>query len=378
MLFAVPLAPGTARAEPECAPAAKDSVAGVPWAQQRLAPEQAWGLTRGGGELVAVVGTGVSSGAPALKGSVLAGRDVRTGGRADSDCPGHGTFVAGLIAASPQPKQGLAGVAPAARILPVRVTDDQDDVDAAMLARGIRAAVDGGAGVVAVTVSAGSGTKALRAAVAYAKKHDVVLVASTDRPSTLTSDSTVAYPAALPGVLAVASVSAEGSVSNAAGSGRPLLAAPGENLISVAPKGSGQVSAGGSGVATGFAAGAAALVRAYRPDLTAPQVIARLEATADHPSGDLPDAGLGYGIVDPTSAVTTDLTSEEDYRADSLVSPVLDVPLATSPDTGPRSVALLVSGVALGSTTLVALVFSLVREARRRRRQPVPVPSGGS
>ncbi|GLY28933.1 peptidase S8 [Kineosporia sp. NBRC 101731] len=360
----------------DCAPAAKESLPGIPWAQQRLAPAQVWTLARGDGELVAVIGTGVSAKAPALKGAVLAGRDVRTGGRADSDCSGHSTFIAGLVAARERPKQGFAGVAPGVRVYPVRVTDDKDRVEAADLAEGIRAAVDAKAGVVAIGVSVGGPTTALRAAVQYAAKHDVVLVASTDAPSRVDSDSTTAYPAALPGVLAVASVAQTGAVSNAAGTGAALVAAPGENLISVAPRGQGQVSGSGSNIQVGLAAGAAALVRDYRPRLKAPQVIARLETTADHPSGPLPDAALGYGILDPASAVSTDLPAEEDYWADPPASASLDVPLATLPDTGARTVALLVSGAALGVSVLLAVVFALVREARRRRRHAVTPPLG--
>src|SRR6266550_24709 len=162
----------------QCVPAVNDVFRQLPWAQQRLAPERAWMLTRGGSVTVAVLDTGVSRSAPALAGRVLPGRDVRTGGPADSDCAGHGTFVAGLIAARPVGATPFAGVAPDARILPIRVADEGSDVHPDLLAKGIQAAVQGGATVIAVVATAPFGSPALRQAVALADERGAIVVAS--------------------------------------------------------------------------------------------------------------------------------------------------------------------------------------------------------
>jgi subtilisin family serine protease len=149
-----PVRPADALAAPagqrRCAAASTTVARAVPWAQQRLAPQRVWMLTRGQAVTVAVVDTGVSRSAPALAGRVLAGKDVLTGGPGDDDCAGHGTFVAGLVAAGQLAGTGFAGVAPDARILPVRVTDQAGDVHPDVLAAGVTAAVDGGGTVIAV------------------------------------------------------------------------------------------------------------------------------------------------------------------------------------------------------------------------------------
>jgi type VII secretion-associated serine protease mycosin len=356
-----------------CAAPATTVVRDVPWAQQLLKPERAWVLTRGGGVVVAVVDTGVSATTPALAGAVYPGRDVTTNSRADSDCSGHGTFIAGLIAARPAAGSGFAGIAPAARILPIRVTTDQNQIDAGKLATGIRAAVDAGARVVTVAVGTTADTPDLRRAVAYANSHDVLVVASTDAPGTSTGGPV--YPAALPGVVAVASIGTNGTATAGAsatgGAGlAPALAAPGSNLLSVAPQGTGNVTASGSGVGTAFVAGAAALVRDYRPKLTAAQVRQRLETTADHPTGRLPDPSLGYGIVDPGAAVATVLPEETGEAPPSSHPQPVKIVLPAPEDRRPAYTALAASAAVAGCALLVSLLIAAIRRGRRRGWRP--------
>ncbi|MEV0406056.1 S8 family serine peptidase [Actinoallomurus sp. NPDC050550] len=354
-----------------CAPAAKGLITGVPWAQQSLAPQRAWNLTRGGGVVVGVVDTGVSAASPALSDAVLPGRDLlKGGGRADDDCSGHGTFVAGLLAARPTAGSAFAGIAPGVQVLPVRVTTDASNVDAGVLAAGIRAAVDGGAQVVAVALGATDCPPALRGAVAYAVNHNVLVVASTEGAN-LSSGGPV-YPAALPGVLAVASFGPDGKATDVSGTAaRPTLAAPGANLVSIAPHGGGNVIASGSGVSVAFVAGAAALVRDYRPGLTATQLLHRLETTADHPSDRLPDRSLGYGIVDPVAAVVTMLPEESGEKAPprAAVRPIHLVP-PPSADERPVRTALAASAAVAVGAALGGLTIALIRRGRRRGWRP--------
>src|SRR5689334_6196233 len=155
-LLAVPLAvPDPAAAQPpanqRCDLAVTGPVPGRPWAQQRLDYERVWPLTRGSGVTVAVVDTGVQGSHPQLRGGVLPGIDVVNGGTAETDCVGHGTLVAGLLAARPADGTGFAGVAPAATVLPVRVTNSQQG-SAGPLATGIRRAVDAHAQVINVSI----------------------------------------------------------------------------------------------------------------------------------------------------------------------------------------------------------------------------------
>jgi membrane-anchored mycosin MYCP len=205
-----PAAP--AAAAPDCAPAG-GRVTALPWAQQVLAPEQVWPFSRGVGVTVAVLGSGVDGDHPQLRGRVDAGYDaVRGAGRADADCTGAGTRVAGLIAARQADSSAFVGLAPGSRILPVRVLDERapDDApaDPRVLARGISWAVDRGAGVVAVTVAAGTDDESLRAAVnRAAERGTIVVAASGDRGD---DGNPVSYPAGYPEVLAVGAIGPDG------------------------------------------------------------------------------------------------------------------------------------------------------------------------
>lgn len=177
------------RAAPGCPtpPAAVRPVAAVPWPQQRYAPERLASLTTGTGVTVAVVDSGVDREHPQLDGRVLDGTDLLdAGGDGTRDCAGHGTGVASIIAATSRPGVAFRGLAPGARILPVRVSEQQvvdgresgRTVSAAEFARAIRWAVDHGADVLNLSVVLYVDSPAVRSAVAYAHARDVVVVAA--------------------------------------------------------------------------------------------------------------------------------------------------------------------------------------------------------
>lgn len=373
--LAVPVA-----AQTDCAAPGTEVLHERPWAQQRLAPERAWSLTRGAGIIVAVVGTGVSATPPQLAGAVLPGVDVGSGGRGDTDCAGHGTFAAALVAARPLPDVGLVGIAPEAAVLPVRVTVDPARTEPAALAAGIRAAVEGGADVIAVTLASNVGPPAMREAIELARTRDVLVVASAALPTALTAAAAEnvrpqAFPAVLPGVLAVAAIGRDGTSEARALSAQPALAAPGEELIGLAPTGAGQVHGSAAELAVTFVAGAAALVRARHPALTAAEVAARLTDSADHPPGPLPDPALGYGVVDPAAAVGLQRNGA-DTRVAAPAAAGLTLPADPVRDQRPARVALAVAAGVLGLALLSALVAGSVVAARRRSRQAPVVGAG--
>ncbi|GAB3451632.1 S8 family serine peptidase [Actinophytocola sediminis] len=363
VLGAVP-APVPAGAQPvgQCTPPANTAIDQESWAQQRIAADRVWRLTTGDG-IVGVVDTGVSAEAPLLAGAVLPGTDLADG-RGDGDCYGRGTFIAGLIAAR-QGDSPLTGMAPGARVFPVRVTDDPTKIiDHAAFARdiasGIRAAVDAGAGVVAVGLVATLGVPELTSAVAYAADRDVLVVAS----AWVSKNGQLAFPARLPGVLAVAPVGQDGPVRDPVYGAAPALAAPAQDLVSIAPRGTGQRTGSGGELAVAYVAGAAALVRAYHPGLSARQVAGRLLATADQPGGPLPNKLVGYGVVDPLAAVTTVLNTDPPTAAEveHLVVPVPEVP-----DEAPANRALWFAGGVAAVALLVAGPVLAGASGRRRR-----------
>ncbi|MGP2438319.1 S8 family serine peptidase [Streptomyces sp. JW3] len=272
----------------------------VPWEQVGLQLGRAWQFASGAGVTVGVVDTGVSTSVPALKGRVTAV------GAAGTDCVGHGTFVAGLIAAQVEKGVKFAGVAPQSRVLAVRGTDERGAVTPGRVAEGIEAAVEGGAKVVTVSAAFGADTAALRSAVEAAAKKDVLLVAAAvpDVPTGGVSEDPPAqdfYPAASDGVLSVLDVDKNGDrPTGAYTTGSALLAAPGDGVVGIGPAKDGHYIGSGASLAAGFVAGAAALVRSVHPELTAAQTASLLRSTA-YPA-EVPR-------VDPYAAVTSVLPS---------------------------------------------------------------------
>jgi type VII secretion-associated serine protease mycosin len=300
-----------ASAAPGCQLPATRTITDRPWASTRLAFDRVWPLTQGAGQIVGVVDTGVDAGHPMLTRRVLPGVDeVHPGAPGTGDCNGHGTFVAGIVAAGRLPGIGFAGVAPEATILPVRQTSNGQDGTVDTLAAGIRDAVDGHARVVNVSVTFDQPSARLAEAVRYAQEHDVLIVAAVGNQAT--NGNPQLYPASYPGVLAVGAVGPDGRRTDFSETGTGIaVVAPGKDLLGPGAGGQGLI-AGGSGTsfATPFVTGVAALVRAYRPDLTAAQVLHRIEVTADHPAGPLPDPQYGWGVVNPYQAVTAVLPEE--------------------------------------------------------------------
>jgi len=350
----------------DCTPPSAELERAVPWAQQRLAPERVWPLTRGEGVTVGLIDTGVDASVPQLKGRVLPGVDiVNGGGRADDDCFGHGTFVAGIIGAAKQRGIGLSGLAPAVRILPIRQANNSSDGTAAGMATGIVAAVDGGADVINISASSFFPSQALENAVKYATSNDVLIVTAASNEAE--SGNPKAYPAAYPQVMAVGAIGPGGQKSSFSETGKFLsVVAPGEDIIGISRTAGGHVQDSGTSYAAPFVAGVAALVRAYRPDLTAAQVKRRIELTADHPGTSLPDKAVGWGVVNPWAAVTTDIP-EERGLAGALTAPgKVNPPAKPIPDVWARDNAM-AFGAAAGLAALLVLVLAVVIPRGRTR-----------
>ncbi len=332
----------------------------TPWALRLLAPQAGWPLTRGAGVVVAVVDTGVSAAAPALAGAVRPGADV-TGGRADSDCAGRGTALAGLVAARPTGDGGPTGIAPDAEILPVRITDANRRISPARLAAGIRLATTAGADVILVAAGVTTATPDLADAVRAAVARDVLVVAAvTDRGGENGGDPPVGYPAGFSAVLAVNAVGVDGAAGPVAADAGTDLAAPGAGL-GIAPSGSGHYRIGGAAVAAAYVAGVAALVRAYHPGLSQAEVRARLERTAI-PGGGSP-RGVGAGTLDAYAAVAALAPRQGDPPVPVAAGPVV-VPAAPGPSRAARVAGLTVLGAFV--VTLLVAAATLTRRGSRR------------
>ncbi|GHJ46941.1 peptidase S8 [Catellatospora sp. TT07R-123] len=331
-----------------CLPAATTVRPGVPWAQDLLGPQRIWPLTRGGGVTVAVVDTGVDA-VPQLAGRV-------TGTR--TDCAGHGTFVAGIVAAAPADGAGFTGLAPAATVLSVAVTADASRrPPQAQLAAGIRTAAAQGADVIAVALPLWRAGDELLSAVQEAARHDALVVV----PALAPQDGDPALdPRLLDLVLAVGGMDAQGAPVADTAAPADLLA-PAAEIVSTGPRGPGHLAAGGTGYAVPFAAGAAALVRAYHPDLTAAQVKRRLTVTAR-------TAG---GVLDAYAAVTAVLPEELGTRPAETAPRPVTVAAPVRSDRRALVVAAYAVGAAVAVLAGLAVLAVLLPRARRRGRRAV-------
>ncbi|MEV5599090.1 type VII secretion-associated serine protease mycosin [Streptomyces sp. NPDC052496] len=291
--------------------ASADQVRDDQWALGYLSANKAWSQSTGKGVTVAVIDNGVNGNHPDLTGNVLPGKNFAGGDPADRETRNnHGTGMASIIAGHGHGSggsQGVKGLAPDAKILPIKNWDSDDNTLTNSLAEPLRFAVDHGAKVVNMSFAGvGSLRDDEKQAIAYAASKDVLLIAGSGN----NGSSNSYYPAAEPGVLAVGAVGQEGKVWENSNYGpHLLLSAPGQGIRSAGASQPYQYTRGTSD-ATAFVSGAAALIRSKYPDLTAGQVANRLTKTAQLPSaasGAAPDAYYGYGVIRPYDALTKNI-----------------------------------------------------------------------
>ncbi|MFE1954261.1 type VII secretion-associated serine protease mycosin [Streptomyces sp. NPDC059524] len=295
-----------------------DAVRAQQWGLAAMHTQEAWRTTKGKGITVAVLDTGVDARHPDLEGNVLTGKDLVGFGAERGDRPWarHGTAIAGVIAGHGHGEDdgdGVVGVAPEAKILPVRVILEDGDPARAKaretrgdaLARGIRWAVDHGADVINLSLGDDSDTAHPEAdedaAVQYALKKGVSVVASAGNGGE--KGDHISYPAAYPGVITATAVDSSGTrASFSTRRWYATVAAPGRNIVTADPDRK-YYSAWGTSAASAFVSGAVALVRAAHPGLDPAQIKKLLEDTAQNPPAGGRDDSRGYGLVDPAAAI---------------------------------------------------------------------------
>jgi membrane-anchored mycosin MYCP len=371
--------------------------------------QQVWKFTRGAGQTVAVIDTGVAR--HRLLPHLVPGGDYVYTADGTEDCDGHGTVVAGIIGAAPDSdRSAFSGIAPDATIVSIRqssnkfrATDDPSgsgfgDVDT--LASAVRTAADMGATVINVSsvaclpIDSGLDDRPLGAALAYAVDvKNVVVVAAAGNVGTPgqcpqqnpTTDparpgqpdwdrvSVVVTPAWYDDyVLAVGSVDTRGAPSSFSLAGPWVdVAAPGEGIVSLDPDGEGLVSSlptaadpmpiSGTSYAAPVVSGIVALVRSRSPELTARQVMRRIEETAHQPAAGW-DPVVGFGVVDAMAAVTAGTTTP---TLEDAPSRSVSYPHTSPPDR--RAYRFSVGGAAICLAVSVATVVMTTSAARLRR-----------
>ncbi|MFI1258841.1 type VII secretion-associated serine protease mycosin [Streptomyces netropsis] len=378
-------------------------IKGTPWSLQRILLDQLWQHTKGKDAhgrpvRVAVIDTGVDNHNPQLKDAVDVGSgadllaegkgDDQGKGRAESadkggrrgesqgptvDAVGHGTKVAGIIAARPSPASGFVGIAPESVIIPIRQNDDKGSGTSRTLAVGIKKAVDEGARVINIsqdTTSPLNPDSDLELAVKAALARDVVVIASAGNDGQ-DGKSKATYPAAYPGVLAVGASDRNNERAPFSQSGEFIgVAAPGVEMVSTVP-GGGQCVDNGTSFSAPYVAGVAALIRAKHPDWRQHQVVAQIEQTAER-AADARDRHIGWGVVDPVRALT------EDERPIDRVTPhqgpartvAAPQPAALPLGETPQERKVRLATYALGGTAVLIAVIAgsamVVRDRKRR------------
>ena len=282
--------------------AAADPLLAQQWGLFAIGADHVWTTTTGQGVIVAVVDSG-SGPHPDLAENLLPGRSIigtveSQDGR-DIDASGHGTHVAGIIAAVANNGIGGSGVAPNAKILPIQVLDQAGQGDARDVAAGVRFAADNGARVINLSLGGATESSSLTQAITYANDKGVLVVAAAGNGGAADKPK---WPASLDLTLAVTAVDQANNATSFDQRGDYIdLSAPGANIVSTA-KGD-YVTLSGTSMAAGFVAGAAALLFAAEPRVTNAQVRDILLRTATDIGEPGRDVTFGAGLINMVAAL---------------------------------------------------------------------------
>jgi thermitase len=276
------------------------------WPYQNADLPAAWDVTTGSSTVtVAVIDTGVASSHPDLSGAVLTGYNFVAGNTNTEDDQGHGTEVAGVIAARFNNGAGVPGVCGQCKILPVKVLDSTGHGSTSNIAQGITWAADHGARVINLSLASTTADTAMKDAINYAVSHGVLVVAaagnagSTD-PAACNGGSCGGYPAAFTsqistGLLAVGATDYFNALYSFSNHGSWVsVAAPGCAISSTMDGSYASSGVCGTSIASPFVAGVAALAFSYAPTLTVAQAQSAITSSVSHPSG----LDVAYGQVD--------------------------------------------------------------------------------
>ncbi|MEU2430517.1 type VII secretion-associated serine protease mycosin [Streptomyces sp. NPDC007861] len=296
-------------------PAHADSIRSQQWHLDAMGADEIWKMSTGKGVTVAVIDSGVDATNGDLSGQVLKGKDLapEEDGDEHTDYDGHGTGMAALIAGTGKSGggDGAFGLAPGAKILPIRKPDGGVDANRSanvarfnqVVAEGIRYAADHDARVINVSQKTIEGSSVLTEAVKYALDKGSLIFAGTGNDG----DNAPGYPASTPGVVGVGALGKDLKKTDESQWGPQVdVSAPGEEMVAACRGNASICKSHGTSDATALASATAALVWSKHPEWTNNQVLRVMLNTVGAPtSGNKRNDYIGYGAVRPLRALKT-------------------------------------------------------------------------
>jgi hypothetical protein len=262
----------------------------------------AWKTTTGSeAVVVAILDSGIDASHPDLAGRVVPGRNILSGTDDTADERGHGTKMAGIIGAVTDNAAGMAGVAWSVKLMPVKVTNPSGAATDANVATGIIWAVDHGADVISISLSARIQGDVLQRAIDHAALHDVLVVVAAGNSGTGVPE----FPGACRGVVTVGATDAAGRRARFSTFGRWVdVSAPGVDIVTTKPNPAGFTSVSGTSAAAALVSGVAVLLRAGHPQAGAAELADRLRRSAFGRGPVGADGVDASGIVDAAAALS--------------------------------------------------------------------------
>lgn len=350
-----------------CQPSAAESIPDRQWFISSLNLARAQAITQGAGVTVAIIDTGVDSSHQDLLGNVLPGLSVIStkDGEKHGDSQGHGTNMAGLVAAHRHNGEGALGMAPEAKVLPIVDTDPSSPLNSSQLAAAIQKATERHVDVISISQSV-TGSSELTAVVERAQHEGAVVVAAAGNSPT---DAIITAPARIQGVVAVGAVDQNSNHAQVSVTGPQLtICAPGVDIVST-DKGGGYSVGTGTSAATAIVAGVVALIRSKFPQLPASEVIHRLTATATDKGAPGRDPVYGYGIVNPVAALTATVPPERTSASPAAPATAAATGTPADDDTGPSSPIVVWTLIGTGLVCIVAVVLLVRRHGATAGRR---------
>lgn len=279
-----------------------DPYASSLWGLDMVGATAAWARTYGSCSVpVAVVDTGLRADLLDFAGRVLTskGYDFADDDADPVDRHGHGTHVAGTIAAAINNSASVVGVAPGVCIFGIKVLSDSGSGNASDIAAGIVHAANQGAKIINLSLGGDGFWQVVEDALAYAASKDVVIVAASGNDGR----DGLSYPASSPYAVAVGALDSTRSRASFSNFGEGLdLVAPGVDIVSTFKDGESCMGSGTS-MASPHVAGVAALVRTAYPVMNRNGVVDRLRSTAQDLGSLGWDSQFGHGLVDANEAL---------------------------------------------------------------------------